>query len=164
MANEEVFKKGMSLLAGGVTIISTGTGTERRGITATAVCSLSANPPSLVACVNKDTGTAQLIKESGVFAVNVLGQNHMDLSMVFAGATGLSGEHRFAHGNWAEHDNRVPYLDDAIAAFICETVEIVSHGTHYAFIGNVTDVVLINEDEMPIAWMGSSFHSLSSLG
>ncbi|MCK5165666.1 MAG: flavin reductase [Rhodospirillaceae bacterium] len=164
MAGEEVFKKGMSLLAGGVTIISTGTGTERRGITATAVCSLSASPPSLVACANKDTGTAQSIKESGVFAVNVLGSSHKDLSMVFAGATGLSGEHRFEHGNWTEHDSRVPYLDDAIAVFVCKTVESVSHGTHYAFIANVTDVVLINENEMPIAWLGSSFHKLSSLG
>ncbi len=161
MTGEEAFKKGMSLLAGGVTIISTGTGAERRGITATAVCSLSANPPSLVACANKDTGTAQSIKESGIFAVNVLGGGHKDLSMVFAGATGLSGEHRFQHGNWAEHDSKVPYLDNAIAVFVCETVESISHGTHYAFIGNVKDIMLINENEMPIAWLGSSFHSLS---
>ncbi|MCK4938804.1 MAG: flavin reductase [Rhodospirillaceae bacterium] len=164
MASEKIFKKGMSLLAGGVTIISTGTGNERRGITATAVCSLSTSPPSLIACANKDTGTAQSIKESGVFAVNVLGASHKDLSMVFAGASGLSGERRFEHGNWAEHDKRVPYLEDAIAVFVCETVERVSHGTHYAFIGNVKDVILINENEMPIAWLGSSFHNLSSLG
>lgn len=167
MASEETFKKGMSLLAGGVTVISTGIGTERRGITATAVCSLSASPPSLVACANKETGTAKSIKQTGLFAINVLGQTHQDLSMAFAGATGLTGEERFNHEDWKDkwiaHEMGVPYLDDAIAVFVCQTVQQVSHGSHYAFIANVVDVALINESEMPIAWMGSSFHSLSSL-
>lgn len=164
MASEAIFKKGMSLLAGGVTLITTGTGTERRGITATAVCSLSATPPSLIVCANKDTGTAQSINETGIFAVNVLGGRHTGLSMVFAGATGVSGEDRFLHGTWSQHSLGAPYLDDAIAVFVCETAQKISHGTHYAFIANVKDVILINENEEPIAWVGSSFHSLSSIG
>ncbi|MDH5188988.1 MAG: flavin reductase family protein [Rhodospirillaceae bacterium] len=164
MANEAIFKKGMSLLAGGVTLITTGTEATRRGITATAVCSLSATPPSLIACANKDTGTAKAIIETGVFAVNVIGESHKDLSMIFAGATGVSGEDRFKHGNWASHNNDVPYLEDAVAVFICETAQHISHGTHYAFVANVKDVILINENETPIAWLGSSFHNLSSLG
>jgi len=164
MTSEVIFKKGMSLLAGGVTLITTGTEAARRGITATSVCSLSATPPSLIACANKDTGTAKAIAKTGTFAVNVLGANHRDLSMVFAGATGVSGEDRFQHGNWASHDNGVAYLEDAIAVFICETVQQISHGTHYAFIANVKDVMLINENDTPIAWLGSSFHNLSSLG
>ena len=164
MANEAIFKKGMSLLAGGVTLITTGTDAARRGITATAVCSLSANPPSLIACANKDTGTAKAIIETGVFAVNVLSKNHSDLSMVFAGATGISGEDRFQHGNWVTHDNGVAYLEDAVAVFVCETVQQILHGTHYAFVANVKDVMLINENETPIAWLGSSFHNLSPLG
>ena len=163
MASEAIFKKGMSLLAGGVTLITTGSGSERRGITATAVCSLSATPPSLIACANKETGTAQSINETGIFAVSVLGERHTDLSMVFAGATGISGEERFRHGTWHQHDMGAPYLADAIAVFICETAQKISHGTHFAFVANVKDVILIDENVDPIAWIGSSFHNLSPI-
>jgi len=161
MADEVQFKKGMALLAGGVTLITTGSGAMRRGITATAVCSLSAKPPSLIACANKDTGTAQAIKENNVFVVNVLGNNHKDIAMVFAGATGIAGVGRFEHGNWADHSMGVPYLEDALVSFVCETGVCVPYGSHFAFIGEVKDVIMKGDETLPVAWLGSSFHSLS---
>ncbi len=72
MGSEE-FRAGMRKLAGGVTIVTSIDQEGRRcGLTATAVCSLSTEPPSLVACVNRTSSVAAVVEASGVFAVNVL--------------------------------------------------------------------------------------------
>ena len=55
-ADPEDFKEGMRQLAAGVTIVTTAVGERRNGLTATAVCSLSAEPPMLLACVNREAG------------------------------------------------------------------------------------------------------------
>ena len=66
-----LFRAGMRRLAGGVTIITSLDAEGRRcGITATAVCSLSTDPPSLVACVNRETSIAAVVEQRGVFAVH----------------------------------------------------------------------------------------------
>jgi flavin reductase (DIM6/NTAB) family NADH-FMN oxidoreductase RutF len=57
------FRAAMARFPGAVTIITARQGTERRGITATAVCSVSAEPPSLLVCVNRKTGTCAAIRE-----------------------------------------------------------------------------------------------------
>jgi len=161
--DQDLFKQGMSKLAGGVTLITTGTGDQRRGITATAVCSLSVSPPSLIACANKATGTGQSINESGKFAVCVLGEQHQDIAMVFAGATGINGAERFAHGEWVDHENGVPYLKDAVASFICDVDVTMPYGSHYAFAGKVADVIVPAAALPPIAWLGASFQRLQAV-
>ena len=54
--NSDDFREGMRQLAAGVTIVTTSIGDQRIGLTATAVCSLSAEPPMLLACVNREAG------------------------------------------------------------------------------------------------------------
>lgn len=163
MTDQETFKRGMSLLAGGVTLITTRGANGRRGITATAVNSLSLSPPSLVACVGRETGTAKTVVETGKFAVNLLAAGHRDLAMVFAGAAGVSGDDRFSHGEWSDHPSGPPLLAGAPAAFVCELVENIEHGTHHVFIGNVVDVVVGPNDEMPAVWAKSNFYGLREI-
>ena len=61
--------------------------------TATAVCSVSAEPPQLLACVTAETH--RVIDQSRVFAVNVLASDQQHLAQIFAGATDIYGDHRF---------------------------------------------------------------------
>ena len=63
---------GMRRLAAGVTIVTARLGEVRAGLTATSVCSLTADPPGLLACVHREADAHALILESGRFAVNVL--------------------------------------------------------------------------------------------
>ena len=60
----------------GVTIVTTSIGEQRNGLTATAVCSLSAEPPMLLACVNREAGAHDPTLQSRVFCVNLLGAKH----------------------------------------------------------------------------------------
>ena len=65
-------RNGMRHLAAGVSIITAGDGQRRAGLTATAVCSVTADPPRLVVFVNKNVAASDVILNSGALCVNVL--------------------------------------------------------------------------------------------
>ena len=86
------FRAAMARFPGAVTIVSARAATGRLGLTATAVCSVSAEPPSLLACVNRRTGTCAAVADSGLFNVSLLPDPSDALAMRFAGADGATGE------------------------------------------------------------------------
>jgi hypothetical protein len=90
----------MGLLAGAVTVITTGIGDTRRGLTATAVCSLSVEPPMILVCANRSGEAREMIWRSGFFCVNVLSGDDQDVANGFAGRSGLSGSEKFTVGDW----------------------------------------------------------------
>ena len=91
----QIFIQGMRQLASGVTLITTAHEGRRAGLTATAVCSVSAEPPQLLACINRRSETHRVIDQSGVFAINVLASDQQRLARIFAGAGDIYGDSRF---------------------------------------------------------------------
>ncbi|MCB1404811.1 MAG: flavin reductase [Rhodobacteraceae bacterium] len=157
------FRTAMARFPGAVTIITTRSDQGRRGITATAVCSVSADPPSLLVCVNRATGTCQGILDSGRFAVNLLPDPSGALAMCFAGAGGVTGEDKFAQGAWRGDAHGVPVLDDARVAFSCEVAESLTAGTHQVFIGKIVEICHGAEDGDALIYEQSRFHRLAPL-
>ncbi len=138
--SSEHFLAGMRKVAGAVSVITTaGNDGEKRGLTATAVCSLSADPPSLIACVNRKTWVAQFVPDSGVFAINVLSHAQESVARTFAGQTQLAAGERFRIGEWETRPGRAPALRDALATFQCRLERIVEHTTHIILIGEVVE-------------------------
>jgi flavin reductase (DIM6/NTAB) family NADH-FMN oxidoreductase RutF len=129
----------MRQLATGVVIISAIDRGRRSGLTATAACSLTTAPPSVLVCVNRSSQTHDYIANSGRFCMNALAEQHRDVANVFAGATRLEGEAKFAHGTWISSDDRPPRLADALVSVECEIVQRVEAGTHTIFIGRVLE-------------------------
>ena len=139
----DLFLAGMRKVAGAVSVITTvGSDGERRGLTATAVCSLSAAPPSLVACVNRKTWVAQFVPDSEVFAVNVLSHTQEAIARTFAGQTDLAAGDRFSVGEWETGTTGVPIARGTLASFECRLERIVDHTTHVILIGQVVATVL----------------------
>ena len=93
------FKKGMRHLAASVTLITTRHRDLRGGLTATAVCSVSAEPPQILVCVNKTASAHDPIGEAGFFCVNILAPGHRKIAERFAGMDGVEGDERFP--TWA---------------------------------------------------------------
>ena len=89
----EQFKVGMRTLAGAVNIITSAHAGHRYGMTATAVCSATADPPTVLVCINKLATTHGAVAKSKAFCVNVLRAEDWELSTTFSGAQ--SGEARF---------------------------------------------------------------------
>ena len=71
-ADAAQYKLGMRQLAGAVNIITSLHAGKPWGMTATAVCSASAEPPTVLVCINQSAATHQAILEAGIFCVNVL--------------------------------------------------------------------------------------------
>src|SRR2546430_10288455 len=102
------FKTGMRTLAGPVNIITSMHSGHRYGMTATAVCSATAEPPTVLACINKLAGTHGAVAKGKVFCVNVLRAEDWELSTAFSG--GSRGHARFQAPNWQGPPNGMPGL------------------------------------------------------
>ncbi|WP_234186188.1 flavin reductase family protein [Shinella sp. NM-101] len=131
----------MSRYAGHVQIVTTAHEGERRGVTITAACSVSDNPPMLLACVNASNPKNAIFQKSGRFALNTLAADQIDLANAFSGRDpALSSQERFAMGAWQELVTGAPVLEGALAAFDCRIVEARVMATHIVLIGEVMDI------------------------
>src|SRR5688500_4310020 len=130
----------MRALAGAVNIITSAQAGHRYGMTAPAVCSATADPPTVLICVNKLATTHGAVAKSKVFAVNVLRAEDWGLSTTFSGAQ--SGEGRFKSRDWTRLATGSPVLIDSLVAFDCHVVKSLVHGSHTVFLGQVAQVLV----------------------
>lgn len=157
------FIAAMRQLAAGVSLITTAGGGRRAGLTATAVCSVSAEPPQLLACVNRRSEAHDLIRDAGLFAVNVLASHQRPLAERFGGLVDLRGGDRFDAGAWTGLATGAPILDPCLAAFDCAVVEAVPASTHTIFIGRV-EAVAVRPDLSPLLYAEGDYRLLASWG
>lgn len=129
------------------------------GMAATAVSSVSMDPPSLLVCINRDAATRAPIDERGQFCVNVLSEDHQEHCARFGRPDARHS--RFHHGEWRV-EGGLPYLADAQAAIFCDVAQRISHGTHVVFIGNVSDIVLPRATVNPLVYLDRNFVSLAA--
>src|SRR5262245_29376527 len=125
----------MRRLASGVSLVTTVLDGERHGLVATSMCSVSAEPPSLLVCVNRSSQTHDALPEAGFFCISVLGAEDDAIARRFS-----SPEHRrtrFADLEWASLATGAPALTDALASFDCRIAKAVSAETHTIFIAHV---------------------------
>ena len=123
--------------AGAVTVIACGSPGSRAGLTATAVASLSDNPPTLLACVNRSASAHDEIVRASAFSVNLLSADQQTVAEQFAGCTGLSGDARFKGLDWRTLSTGSPILANSLASLDCELAEQHTFQTHSIFIGRV---------------------------
>jgi flavin reductase (DIM6/NTAB) family NADH-FMN oxidoreductase RutF/DNA-binding GntR family transcriptional regulator len=129
----EQFREVIGSFASGVTVITANHAGRLVGSTASAVSSLSLEPPMMLICMNRSSSTGRAIAEVGRFAVNILGEDHSDLAVRFATRNvdkfqGL----RIDHGL-----GEVPLLADALATLECSVSQTEIGGTHYVFLARV---------------------------
>lgn len=158
--DEDQFRLGMRTLAAAVTIITSTNAGHRHGMTATAVCSVSAEPPTLLVCLNKATATHGAVAKSGAFCVNLLRAEDWELSTAFSGAQ--SGESRFKSREWTRLATGSPVLIDALASFDCRVVKTVVQGTHSVVFGRV-EQVLFGKKGKPLLYSDGHYAKLASL-
>lgn len=161
------FRLGMSRLAGGVSVVATGAADDPagwRGMTVTAVCSLCAEPPSLVVCLNHGTGTYAQLRQHTQFSVNVLTSHDVGVAQAFAGLRGVFGQERFSSGDWTSGTLGVPVLTSALTSFECRVAQILEHGTHALLIGHI-EVIHRTDSEQgaePLVYHSQRFHGLGT--
>jgi flavin reductase (DIM6/NTAB) family NADH-FMN oxidoreductase RutF len=136
------FREAMARLGAAVHIVTSAGPGGKTGFTATAVCSVSDQPATLLVCLNRRSNSAPLLSENGVFCINTLGANESNLADLFAGRSGVHLEERFAVGEWTTLKTGSPVLASAVVAFDCRTIEVKAVGSHNVIFGAVEAVRL----------------------
>jgi flavin reductase len=136
------FREAMSRLGAAVHVVTTAGPGGKTGATATAVCSVSDAPPTLLACLNRRSQTNPAVVENGVFCINTLGALGAEIADLFSGRTGVTGSDRFNGGEWTTLSTGSPVLASAVVAFDCRIVEVRSVASHNVFFGAVETVRL----------------------
>ena len=136
------FREAMSRLGAAVHVITTDGPGGKAGTTATAVCSVSDAPPTLLVCLNRRSHTNSAALQNGVFCVNTLRDGGAEIADLFAGRTGVAGAERFATGEWIVLTTGSPVLASAVVAFDCRIIEVRLVGSHDVVVGAVETVRL----------------------
>lgn len=134
------FRAAMRRPACAVAVLATRLGDSRAGLTATAVCSLSDDPPSVLACIHQRSSALAAILKSGMFSVNDLSDAQADIAQIFAGRGGLAGDDRFDGSAWTTLATGAPVLRDALSSFDCRLASHFDHATHTILIGKVAAI------------------------
>jgi flavin reductase (DIM6/NTAB) family NADH-FMN oxidoreductase RutF len=124
----------------GVNLVTTDGPSGRFGVTVSAVSSVSAHPPLLLACLNARSPASQAIEGNGRFCVNVLGADQASVADTFAGRPprGLA-PFDFGCARWKQTTDACWRLDGAIAVFDCALERALAAGSHLIFIGRVLE-------------------------
>ena len=132
------YREAMSRFAGAVHVITTDGSHGRRGVTVIAACSVSDEPPTILACLNRLKSENDCFAANGVFTLNTLSASQQPIADAFSGLTGLSQDERFELGAWQTVATGSPVLVGALASFDCEIVEAKDMETHRILFGRVT--------------------------
>ncbi len=133
-----LFRDAMARLGAAVNIVTTDGPGGIAGFAATAVCSVSDTPPTLLVCINRGSSAYPAVNANRVLCVNVLKSDHEDISRLFGGKTPMP--ERFKLGEWSPLETGAPTLVNAIASFDCKVSSILEAGTHDVLICKVTAV------------------------
>ncbi|MFN0279144.1 MAG: flavin reductase family protein [Pyrinomonadaceae bacterium] len=139
------FKNALSQFASGVSVVSTKDAAGKlHGITVSAFCSVSLEPPMVLICIEKSTFSHYAFEESGVFVVNILRESQASASERFAAPF----SDKFEDIEFFSGIDGVPVLKDALASLECRQTFAYHGGDHSIFVGQVENVIVRDGDPL----------------
>jgi len=161
LITEHDFKQGMQLLAACVNVVTSASDGARGGMTATAVCSLAADPPSLIVSINRSARTFENIANSRRLCVNLLAENQQQIANIFASSKS-DGETKFvAGGEWTHSKCGQPMLEECVANFVCAVDRWMVTKTHYVIVANICEIRLRSELK-PLLYFDRHYSTVST--
>lgn len=151
------FRHAMAHLPAAVSIITTDGEAGRCGITASAVCSVTDSPPTVLVCINRNSAMHDVFRKNGHLCVNVLNGDHEKLAMHFSGATKIPMDERFTFDTWRTGD--LPVLDSALVKLqgrIKDCKEVGSHTVMFVELDNIE----VSEECDSLIYFNRLFHKV----
>jgi len=131
------FVQAMGRAVSGVTVVATDGKAGRFAVTVSAMSSVSAEPPLVLACIRRQSPANRAIRANGVFAISVLADCQAHVSDTFAGRPQQGEAFDFTIGEWRGSVTGAPCLEGAVATFDCALWSCHEAGSHTVFIGRV---------------------------
>ncbi|MBB5404976.1 flavin reductase [Paraburkholderia youngii] len=132
MLDKSAFRDAMAGLGAAVNIITSDGEAGLAGCTASAVCGVTDEPPTLLVCINRGSRNNAAFRSNGKLCVNVLSAEQQALAAHFA-TSALAIDERFAAAQWGKLETGAPVLQDALASLDCEIESVTEVGTHTVF-------------------------------
>src|SRR5450759_1736872 len=136
---KDIFRQVAGQFATGVTVVTTSSQGIRAGLTVNAFCSVSLDPPLVLVCVDLTSNTLPAIRESGIFAINMLTSDQEYLSRCFATSTEDRYEH-FCHASFHTAATSSPIIDGCLAFLDTRVVAEYPGGDHVIFLSEVVAI------------------------
>ena len=153
----EDYRDAMAHLGAAVSIVTTDGPAGRAGFTASAVCSVTDDPPTLLVCMNRTSSAYVNVAGNNVVCVNVLSTQQERLSRLFGG--GVPATERFAAAMWSTLETGAPVLADCAVALDCLIVNVLSVGPHDVLFCRVVALRRSGLTENLI-YLGRAYHSV----
>jgi flavin reductase len=153
------FRDAMARLGAAVNVITSKGQGGLAGLTASAVCSVTDDPATILVCINRNSDNNAIIKANGVVCINVLAAGQQEVSNVFAGATKCTVAERFQTGTWDIMETGCPTLVGAAVVMDCRVDEVVEKGTHSVFFAHVSALRVTDPSSALVYW-GRGYHPL----
>lgn len=131
------FVAAMGRAAAGVSVVTTDGPAGRFGVTVSAVSSVSAEPPMVLACINRRSPVVEAVARNGVFCVNLLARAQRPIADIFAGRPQAGAPYDFGCAEWLMGASGSPMLPETAASFDCALEMACDAGTHRVLIGRV---------------------------
>ena len=147
----------MARLGAAVNIITTDGPAGIAGFTASAVCSVTDSPPTLLVCLNRAASVWPVFSQNGQLCVNTLAAGHESLSNLFGGKTPMA--ERFTAAEWRYGVTGSPQLEGAVVSFDCRVSQTVSVGTHDILFCEVMEITR-NDATHGLVWFDRGYHQL----
>lgn len=137
----------------GLYVVTSAVGEKRNGYVSNTVFQVTADPPQIEIACSKNNFTTSLILKSRAFAFSVLEkETSADIIGTFGYKSGKDID-KFSNFKFKTGKTGAPILlDNAIAYFECEIVQVLDVGSHMLFIGKVVDNALLNEHAEPLTY------------
>jgi flavin reductase (DIM6/NTAB) family NADH-FMN oxidoreductase RutF len=133
ITNDE-FKAALGRFASGVTVVTTKDADGNlHGLTVSAFCSVSMNPPLILVCIHKNTGSYSSFEESKAFVVNILEESQQQISNHFASHS----DDKFSGQHYELNENGLPILADCLVNLECSLKHSYDGGDHTIFVGEI---------------------------
>lgn len=158
--NQLNFREGMSRMGAAVNLITSDGPAGKHGLVASAVCSVTDSPPTLLVCINRNAFVHDKFLQNFHVCVNVLASQHQELSGHFARY--VEGVDRWAHGDWMTMATGCPVLKDANVAFDCRIGSLIEQGSHSVMLCEVKAVHLGAKPGRGLVYFSRDYHYLEN--
>jgi len=149
------FKAALSLFASGVTVVTTRDRDEKlHGLTVSAFCSLSLDPPLILICIDKSTGSHYAFEEGEGFVVNILKEDQEHISNRFASQVA----DKFRDIEYFTNGRDMPILKGALVNLECRLKSALDGGDHTIFIGEIEKLHIF--EGKPLVYCDGSYRKL----
>lgn len=160
LLTKQTYRDAMARLGAAVNVITTDGPAGRAGFTATAVCSVTDTPPTLLVCLNRTSSVYAAFTGNKVLCVNSLASGHEGLSQRFGGKTPM--EERFSGNDWSILETGAPALSGAIVAFDCRIKSIVNIDTHDVLFCEALAITRNDDVHQGLIYFNRQYHRLST--